>query len=237
MKFLIKAFCFCFFLVSQINLHAQHTELGFGGGIAFYTGELNPSPNPMNKLKPTVSLFLRKNLNYRYSLRFRSYYSKLAATDSKNTRENLLFFETRNYAFSSTLMDIYGILEFNFIPYQINNPATSKFTPYIFIGMAGFYTNPEVEHQLFDGSHQTPLTSFAIPFGFGIKTKFVLNMGLNLEWTYRKTYSDLVDGLNDKHFNLYQLSNSRNNDWYSFITISLSYKFLRKTDKCSFPIN
>ena len=35
----------------------------------------------------------------------------------------------------------------------------------------------------------------------------------------------------------YQLSNSQNNDWYAFVTISLSYKFLRKTDKCSFPIN
>ena len=135
------------------------------------------------------------------------------------------------------MLDAYGVIEFNFFPYQLNNDITAKVTPFVFIGVAGFYTNPEVENNMTNTSYGTSTTALAIPFGLGIKSNFIQNLGLNIEWTYRKTYSDLVDGLESLHFNGYQLSNSQNNDWYAFVTISLSYKFLRKTDKCSFPIN
>lgn len=236
MKF-IKIFFFLITLVSSSKLFSQHSELGIGGGIAYYSGELNPSLNVMNKLRPTIGVFYRKNLSYRYSLRFGANYAKLAAEDNLKTNEEVNFFEARHYSFSSTMLDAYGIIEFNFIPYQLNSDATSKVTPFVFIGLAGFYTNPEVGNNVSNTSYSTSITSLAIPFGVGVKSNFIQNLGLNIEWTYRKTYTDLIDGLESRHFNGYQLSNSQNNDWYAFVTISLSYKFLRKTDKCSFPIN
>ncbi|MDT8412660.1 MAG: DUF6089 family protein [Vicingaceae bacterium] len=236
MKF-IKFFLFFIIIVFSSKLYTQHSELGVGGGIAFYTGELNPSPNVMNKLRPTIGVFYRKNLSYRYSLRFGGNYAKLAAEDKIKTNENINFFESRNYSFSSTMLDAYGVIEFNFFPYQLNNKTTAKTTPFVFIGLAGFYTTPEVKNNVPNTSSSTSTTAMAVPFGVGVKSNFIQNLGLNIEWTYRKTYSDLVDGLESRHFNNYQLSNSKNNDWYAFITISLSYKFLRKTDKCSFPIN
>lgn len=236
MKF-IKFYLFLVIIIFSSKLYSQHSELGLGGGIAYYSGELNPTPNIMNKLRPTLGVFYRKNLNYRYSLRFGANYAKLAAEDKIKTSENINFFETRNYSFASTLLDAYGVIEFNFFAYQLNNDITAKVTPFVFIGVAGFYTNPEVQNNTTNTSYGTSTTALAIPFGLGIKSNFIQNLGLNIEWTYRKTYSDLVDGLESRHFNGYQLSNSQNNDWYAFVTISLSYKFLRKTDKCSFPIN
>lgn len=236
MKF-IKFYLFLFGLIFSSKLYTQHSELGLSGGIAYYSGELNPALKISNKLRPTIGIFYRKNLSYRYSLRFGATYAKLAAEDKIKTSENINFFETRNYSFASSLLDAYGVIEFNFLPYQLNNDITAKATPFVFIGVAGFYTNPAVENNNTNTSYETSTTAVAIPFGLGIKSNFIQNLGLNIEWTYRKTYSDLVDGLESRYFNEYQLSNSQNNDWYAFITISLSYKFLRKTDKCSFPIN
>lgn len=215
---------------------AQHSEFGFIGGLAYYTGELNPAPNPQNKLRPMVGIFYRKNLSERYSLRFGVNAAKIAAEDNQATSEPDQNFETRNFSFSSNLLDGYGILEFNFIPYQINN-SVSKFSPYVFIGLAGFYVNPKVENNHTNSTKTSSLTSVAMPFGAGIKFNFVQNMGMALEWTYRKTFTDNIDGLEEVHLNGFQMSNSGNKDWYSFISLSLSYKFLRKRDVCAMPVN
>ena len=215
---------------------AQHSEFGFSGGLSFYTGELNPSPSPNNKFNPILGVFYRKNLNYRYSFRFGLNFARVAAEDQQNTNEIQQDFETRNLSFSSNLYDGYGILEFNFIPYQINKTA-SKFTPYAFIGLAGFYVAPKLENKVSNTTNKTSLTSLAIPFGAGFKFNFVSNIGASIEWSYRKTFTDKFDGV-DKNFpNGTQLSNTATKDWYSFVNITVSYKILRKRDKCAAPIN
>ncbi|MCB0381230.1 MAG: hypothetical protein KDD24_08235, partial [Flavobacteriales bacterium] len=72
----------------------------------------------------------------------------------------------------------------------------------------------------------------AVPFGVGVKFDFIRNLGLNIEWGVRKTFTDEIDGLSKTYSNNYQLSNSQNNDWYSFAGITLNYKILTKTDRC-----
>lgn len=224
------------FVVLIKTSKAQHSELGFAGGVSFYTGELNPSPSPQNKLNPMLGVFYRKNFNYRYSLRVGLNLTRVAAKDKQNTNEVQQDFETRNLSFSSNLYDAYGILEFNFIPYQINKTA-SKFTPYVFIGLAGFYVAPKLENEVTNLSKETSLTSIAVPFGAGFKFNFASNIGASIEWSYRKTFTDKFDGIEETFPNSKQLSNTANKDWYSFINITLSYKILRKRDKCAAPIN
>lgn len=216
--------------------HSQHSEFGFMGGLAYYSGELNPSPNPQNKIRPMLGVFYRKNLSHRYSLRFGVNAAQVAAEDKQKTSEFYQNFETRNLSFSSNLLDGYGILEFNFIPYQINNTA-SKFTPFVFIGIAGFLATPKVENTKTNASQENSLASVALPFGAGIKFNFVQNIGMTIEWTYRKTFTDKFDGIEETYDNGVQLSNSGNKDWYSFINLTLSYKFLRKRDVCAMPVN
>ena len=62
--------------------------------------------------------------------------------------------------------------------------------------------------------------------------RFTGNMGINIEWGVRKTFTDEIDGLANTYTNGYQMSNSKNNDWYSFGGITLNYKILTKTDRC-----
>ena len=135
-------------------------------------------------------------------------------------------------------MEAYGLLEFNFIPYQINNYATSSFTPYVFIGVAVFMVNPKIESTAsatFES--QGIVIAPSMPFGLGIKFNLINNLGVAIEWGMRKTITDQIDGLSETYIEGYQLSNTQNNDWYSIIGISLNYKILTKSDHCPGAIN
>ena len=229
-----KLVCLCLYIFSTTS-YGQHSEIGVFGGVSYYNGELNPSTPILNEINPAIGLFYRKNINTRYSLRFGANYAKLSASDEFNSTELSLF---RQLAFSSNIIDAYGTLEFNFLPYQINHHATSNFSPYVFIGLAAFYTNPSISEANSNGliSSGTVIAP-AIPFGAGIKFNFIENLGLSIEWTYKKTFTDQIDGLPATYTNQYQLSNTQNNDWYSFIGITLNYKFLTEIDVCPAAVN
>lgn len=209
----------------------QNVDLGLTGGVSYYIGEINPSIQVVNKLKPTLGAFYRKNLNKRYALRGGINYAKLAATDKVRSTDLSKY---RQLSFSSDLWEAYGVLEFNFIPYKINSRATSKFSPFVFIGLAAFWVSPEARGRDLN-IREGGMVLLSIPFGTGIKFNFSENLGLGIEWGMRKTFSDMIDGLPEKYDDGYQLSNSQNNDWYSIIGITLNYKILTHKDRCNMP--
>lgn len=217
----------CLLLIA-INTYSQHSEVGVFGGIAYYNGELNPSIQLINEVNPVIGLFYRKNLSTRYALKYGANYGKISATDRLNSSDLSSF---RDLSFSASILDAYGILEFNFLPYQINNDRTTAYSPYVFIGLAAFRVNPTIENS---NEITTTGTKYgpAIPFGAGIKFNFIENLGMSIEWTFRKTFSDEIDGLPPTYLSGYQLSNTQNNDWYSFFGITLNYKFLTESDVC-----
>lgn len=217
-------------LIANTDMYSQHKEIGFFGGLSYYNGELNPTRQIINRPNPAFGIFYRKNLNTRYSLRFGANYGKLGAKDRSNSPELSSF---RNISFSTNILEAYGVLEFNFLPYQINNPRTSEFSPYVFIGLATFRANPSISENSPRGIDASgSIIAPAVPFGAGIKFNFIENLGLSVEWTFRKTFTDKIDGLPERYLDGYQLSNSQNNDWYSFFGITLNYKFLTESDVC-----
>ena len=218
-------------LLLSFPVVGQNVDVGIAGGLSYYIGEINPSVQMVNRPKPSIGLFYRKNINKRYALRYGVNYAKLAATD-KIRSTNLS--EYRQLSFSSDLWEAYGVLEFNFIPYQINNRTTSKFSPFVFIGLATFKVGPEVKGRDL-GASGSDLISVSIPFGLGVKFDLSGNLGLGIEWGIRKTFSDKVDGLPEEYTNGYQLSNTQNNDWYSIVGLTLNYKILTHKDRCNMP--
>lgn len=223
------------FLIFNIPLYCQHSEIGFFGGTAYYIGELNPSVQVLNEVRPALGLFYRKNLNKRYSFRVGANYAKIASSDQFGSRD---FAEYRQLSFTSDIIEAYSILEFNFLPYQINNYSTSKFSPYVFIGMAVFGGSPEVEYENTNTIESSGIViAPSVPFGMGVKFNLVENFGLSFEWGMRKTFTDEIDGLPETYINGYQLSNTNNNDWYSLLGITLNYKFLTQRDHCPGVIN
>ena len=223
-----------FFVLLGFSAFGQHSEIGILGGTAYYLGELNPSIQVVNEVRPVAGLFYRKNISKRYALRIGANYAQLSATDNFSTTELSQF---RQLSFSTNMWEAYGVIEFNFIPYQIDNRTTSPFTPYVFIGAAVFGVNPTIESNGISTSSQGNIIAPSMPFGLGVKLNFARNLGLAIEWGMRKTFTDQVDGLSEKYISGYQLSNTQNNDWYSFVGITLNYKILTKTDHCPGVIN
>ena len=212
------------------TVKSQHVELGLFAGATYYVGDLNPGVPFVNKPRPVLGVLYRKNWSKRYALRISANYGELAAADKMNSSEWSGF---RELSFSSSIIEGAGILEFNFLPYQINNYTTSPFTPFVYVGVAAFRVSPTVKNETTE--LETKSKAFiapSVPFGFGFKFNFIRNLGLTIEWGVRKTFTDEVDGLGSTYANEYQLSNSQNNDWYSFTGISLNYKILTKTDRC-----
>jgi len=209
---------------------SQHVEIGVFGGASYYLGELNPGKPFLNKPRPVIGVLYRKNWSKRYSLRLSANYGNLAAEDKINNTEWSSF---RELSFSSSIIEASGLLEFNFLPYQINNYNTFPFTPFVFIGVAAFRVSPTVKNTSTNTEiNEKAIIAPSVPFGVGFKFNFVRNLGLAIEWGVRKTFTDEVDGLSPTYINGYQLSNSQNNDWYSFAGISLNYKILTKSDRC-----
>lgn len=225
-----KSIIFLFFLFLCGLIKSQHVEIGVFGGSTYYLGELNPGVPFVNKPRPVIGVLYRKNWSKRYALRLSANYGKLAAEDKMNSSE---WSGYRELSFSSSILEASGVLEFNFLPYQINNYNTSPFTPFVYIGVAAFQVKPKIKNTSSDVEvKRSSLIAPSIPFGFGVKFDFIRNLGLTFDWGVRKTFTDKIDGLDETYLNGYQISNSQNNDWYSFIGISLNYKILTKRDRC-----
>jgi len=231
----LKTLIFLFPLFFCFVAKAQHSEVGFLLSTSYYIGELNQTGQAVNKPNLGVGIFYRKNLSTRYSYRIGANYGKLSASDNFYSSG---LSEWRQLSFSGNLFEGHALFEFNFLPYQINNRRTSPFSPYVFIGIAMYGITPEVEIGTVGRvSKAESIIAPSIPFGMGIKFNLAHNMGVSVEWGMRKTFSDEIDGLPPTFVGGYQLSNSKNNDWYSFLGLTLNYKFLTQKDRCPGAVN
>lgn len=133
--------------------------------------------------------------------------------------------EGKNYSFKSTAYDLGGRIEFNFFSYGIGETykKLKRWSPYLTVGVG-------VTLATCDGQSNF---GFNIPMGAGLKYKIKERLNLGLEFTMTKVFSDHVDGvLSD----LYQIQSSflKNTDWYSNISLSLTYEFGKRCATCHY---
>lgn len=129
------------------------------------------------------------------------------------------------YQFKSTAYDLGGRFEFNFFPYGIGETYKHlrRLSPYAAIGIG-------ITLASCDG-----VTSFApnIPMAVGIKYKLKERWNLGVEFSMTKVFGDKVDGdLTD----LYMIKSSfvKNTDWYSNLSVSISYEFGKRCVTCHY---
>lgn len=131
----------------------------------------------------------------------------------------------RQYSFKSTVADLGARLEFNFFGYGIGETYKKlrRWSPYLSVG-AG------VSLAACDG--QTNL-GFNIPMGVGVKYKIKERWNLGAEFSMTKVFSDRVDG---QLADLYEIKSSflKNTDWYSRLSLSVSYEFGKRCVTCHY---
>ncbi|RAI97874.1 outer membrane protein with beta-barrel domain [Chitinophaga skermanii] len=204
-----KILLFCATLMTPFLVKAQQDwHIGGMVGISNYSGDLSEKRVDFKYTKPTIGIFVRKDINRYLTLRAGLQWGMVAAADS--TAKSAAY-RNRNLSFRSHIGEINLIGEFNFMDME-----ETGFTPYIFAGISGFAFNPEARLQgqwitlrnlgtEGQGLSQYPdrnpynLFQFAIPFGVGAKYELNETWTVGLEFGLRYTFTDYLDDVSSTY--------------------------------------
>ncbi len=224
---------------------AQDIEVGLTGGGCYYLGDLNPGKHFMNT-QLAYGVLVRYNIDNRWSVKLSAMRGTVKGDAAQST-----FLPDRQLTFSSYVMDISAVGEFNFFPY-FTGSKRNWVTPYVYGGFGIFFFNPisadgselknlgtEGQNVGYNGRKPYSTVSFGFPFGIGVKMSLARKLGLQIYWELHKTVTDYLDDVSTTYpdyRNKYsdptgtysegmQRGNAKNQDWYSFFGLSLTYKF------------
>jgi hypothetical protein len=215
-KFLLSILC----ALPVVSSFAQkHHEVSLFGGIANYYGDLQPKQIPWGvsdakTYKPSVGLVYKYFFNPNIGLRFSATYARITGADSlSDIKANNL----RNLSFANDIFEMAGGIEINFLPIDMER---FKFTPFIYAGIGGFYSNPfaldkdgeKTKLRLLGTEGQGlaqypdrklyPIINASFPIGFGFKAMIGNTMMVTLEAGARYTSTDYLDDVSRTYVNL-----------------------------------
>ncbi len=217
---------FCFFISAVVfslfccvTAHAQHLEIGAGGGVNLYKGDILPNIDPRYS-KPAGQIFVRHTPGKAVSFKYALMAGSIAGADQKRTNDP--FAQARNRSFRSGLQEISATIEYNFLDYR-SDAKRMPVSPYLFGGIALFHFDPTENKK-----PTYPLSGISIPLGVGLKYVLYKNWNLNLEFGARKTFTDFLDDLSGTDIvQPLQNGNPKNKDMYFYSGISISYTFYK----------
>ena len=193
----------------------RNSDYGIFAGVSSYIGDINPNRLFYSPL-PAGGILYRYNFHPRHALRTHILFGGLRADDLDFNNN---FQINRAASFSGSFGEWALQFEFNFLPYTTQGKLWD-FSPYFAAGAGIAFINT---------------TSFTyvpvIPFSIGFKANIHKNMGLEVEYGFRKTFYDNFDGLRDMVAPS-DYAWSHNNDWYSFAGIALTWKIYNKMAGC-----
>jgi len=198
------------FIAFGFNAAAQYkenTEIGLLGGVSYYLGDLNTTH--FFQPSPAAGLVIRKNIDKRFS--YKAEVLSLTLQSDERDSEDIIAAD-RGLHFRSSVLELSGQLEFNFLPYESGNPLYT-WTPFIYTGISIFHHNPQAENEDTNGEwvnlqelgtegqgtttypdrKEYSLIQFAIPMGGGIKIAVNKSFNIILEYGARKTFTDYLD--------------------------------------------
>jgi hypothetical protein len=179
-------------------------EFGITAGMAHYFGDLN-TRMALNRPKPALGIFYRKQFNNYLALRISAHYAQLGYSDiySKN-----IFQERRNLSFNSDIWEFAVHGDFNFFRFQPNNPSY-RYTPFLSLGLGVFSYNPyaflneekiflrplgtEGQNKGYEGRKPYSSMALCIPIGFGIKYNITDRVNFSVQVSHRLTNTDYLD--------------------------------------------
>lgn len=202
----------------QFSKRKQYTSIGVSLNAMNYFGDLNPSTNfasfKLADTRPNLGLTVTHRFFPRVSGRLALSYGRITANDADNANVNdgnARYRNTRNMNFRNDIAEASAVMIVDIIENRNNYLKRPDFVPYIFAGLAGFYHNPKGKDQ--NGNYvnlqdlQTEgksysKTSFAIPFGAGVRYRINRNLDASFEIGLRKTFTGYLDDVSGKYANL-----------------------------------
>lgn len=215
----------CIVIVGTIlpQAHAQDYkyDIGVEAGISSYWGDINQT-SIIYRPGFTGGVIFRYVIDYRWAIRANLSAAMLSGNASDD--DNILP-GGDEYQFNTTLFDAGCRAEFNFFNYGVGQSYrnTRRFSPYVTAGLAFSAGFPEGNN----------FFAVNIPFGIGVKYKVGQRWNLGLEFVMHKMISDRIDSIELKDPYLIPSSALKNTDWFSTLTLSITYDFGFKTLPCN----
>lgn len=202
-----KIFLLLFGSITTV-LSQEGFEVGGWLGGAFYFGDLNTKFDVMHPGLAGGAIG-RYNLNTRLCVKVSANYGFLHADDADSDNA---FEKRRNINFRTHLGDLSGQFEFNFFPY-VHGSRDYFYTPYLFVGASVFTFNP---YAIYNGEKTPPLRELgtegqfigeeypsfqrALNFGGGLKFDLTAEWSLNVEFSFRKIFTDYLDDVSTVYY-------------------------------------
>jgi hypothetical protein len=212
------------FSISIVSKAQDSFDIGFFGGTSFYMGDVNKkffySPST------AAGGVARLNLTNRYAVRANLTQVRFHGSDLDFSNE---YQKTRMHSFKTAVVDANVQLEFYFLDYSPYDDGYN-FTPYISTGIGGGF---------FSTSNNLSGYFLNIPFSAGFRYRVAKYISAGAQWELKKTFNDLLDGLDQNNFDgasLFagkQKSYFSDNDWYSYIGIFVTVTLYKPTGKCN----
>ncbi len=217
----------------------KSADIGIRIGAAAYWGDVE-KVDYSKSITPLYGVLGRWNFNTRMSVRGQLVTGNLTATGvfpganlaEPNTRITLndasgipyelyLKKSDNSFSFERNIQTFEAIFEFNFLDYKMGSIKKERFTPFLSMGLGGFYSRaprrgtlllmPQVETTLVpfknlyrpvvdangNKSNDTDALAPIVPIGFGIKYNLTKRLGACVELCVRKTLTDNIDNLKD----------------------------------------
>ena len=200
-------------------------ELGAVVGGCSYYGDANYS-TPWDNMNIMGGLVGRYNINPRMAVKGNLAVARISGSTVGNDNR----FPGGDVEFSRTLCDLCAQFECHFFAYGdgVGYKKTHRLAPYIFAGVGLTYA-PKPANHVFAPN---------IPLGIGLKYKIAPRLNLGCELSFTFTFSDRLD-VTDKTAPVlddpYGIDSSifKNNDSYSYLSISVTYDLSPKYRKCN----
>lgn len=214
----MKRLLYSLLLLSAFNFNAgaqhYHHEVGLSAGVANYYGDLQTQTVPGYGFKPAGGVFYKFFMSPHVGIRLGANYAQITAADSLS---NIPANRARNLSFATHIFEVNGGLELNLLPIDIDR---MKVTPYIFGGIAAYYSNPFTTQQNGDKVYLRPLATegqglaqypdrkeyslvnVAFPIGGGFKFLIGNTLVVTTEVGLRYTSTDYLDDVSRSYVNL-----------------------------------
>jgi hypothetical protein len=201
----------------QFSKRKQYNSVGFSLNAMNYFGDITPATNftslRLGATRVGAGVSLTRRFFPRVSGRLGLSYGRISGDDSQAadaSGADSRFRYNRNMNFRNDILEASGVVIFDLIENRNNYLKRPDFVPYVFAGVAGFYTNPQgldasgnyVDLQPLKTEGQATAyskTQFSIPFGGGIRYRINRNFDASLEIGWRKTFTDYIDDVGGKY--------------------------------------
>ena len=197
-------------------------DMGGGIGMTGYLGDANTS-NLFQNPGWDLELLFRYIANPRWAWKTNFYTGSLRGDSSQMTN---VFPGEENYKFSTQFYELGEMVEFNFFNYGMGETyrKLKRITPYITAGLG--ITLWSVDKKTGAG--------VTIPFGVGLKYKPSLRWNIGFEFLMKKVFTDRLDSSSlDDPYGI-KSSFMKNTDWYSTMSITISYEFSKRCATCNY---